>query len=313
MMGKWSPVPAVRMRRYTLSKRLPRIVLTTAIAATLGLGACTIGGDGEAPTASPSPSLNDGQGASPTRATTAPGELPREVISAVEDVQNEYGGLAGVAVATPGKDSNVAATGKFTTGPAWSTSKVPVSIAAVRQYGMTPQVEAAITISDNDAAEATWYSLGDDATAGAITNEILREGGDQATVMGTDRVREQYTVFGQTQWDLDDQAIFGANMQCIEAGPEVAELMGRIADEQAYGLGHIPNAHFKGGWGPDDAGVYLVRQFGFIPGEKPGTFIGVAIAAQPEDGSYETGQEMLNRIAEAIGDSDITAGRAGSC
>ncbi|MDO5030354.1 MAG: hypothetical protein Q4E11_07190 [Corynebacterium sp.] len=294
-----------------MSKRLSRIALTTAMAATLGLSACTIGGGDEA--ATPSPTLDDGSSGNSSREATAPGELPRKVIAAVEDVQEEYGGIAGVAVATPGKDSNVADTGEFTTGPAWSTSKVPVSIAAVRQYGMTPQVEAAITISDNDAAEATWYSLGDDATAGATTDEILREGGDESTVMGTDRVREQYTVFGQTQWDLDDQAVFGANMQCIEAGPEVAELMGQIADEQAYGLGHIPNAHFKGGWGPDDEGIYLVRQFGFIPGEKPGTFIGIAIAAQPDDGSYETGQEMLNDIAKAIADSDITAGRAGSC
>lgn len=281
------------------------------MAATLGLSACTIGGSDEA--AAPSQTLNDGSSGNPSREATAPGELPSKVISAVEDAQEEHGGIAGVAVATPGKDSNVVATGKFTTGPAWSTSKVPVSIAAVRQYGMTPQVEAAITISDNDAAEATWYSLGDDATAGATTDEILREGGDESTVMGIDRVRGQYTFFGQTQWDLDDQAIFGANMQCIEAGPEVAELMGQIADEQAYGLGHIPNAHFKGGWGPDDQGIYLVRQFGFIPGEKPGTFIGIAIAAQPDDASYETGQEMLNDIAEAIADSDITAGRAGTC
>lgn len=261
----------------------------------------------------PSPTLDDGSSDNSTAAPTAPGELPSEVVSAVEAVQEEFGGLAGVAVATPGKDSNVATTGKFKVGPAWSTSKVPIAIAAVRQYGVSPQVEAAITISDNDAAESMWYSLGNDAAAGATTDKILREGGDKVTVMGTDRVREQYTVFGQTQWDLDDQAVFGANMQCIEGGPEVADLMGQIADEQSYGLGHIPNAHFKGGWGPDDQGIYLVRQFGFIPGKKPGTFIGVAIAAQPDDGSYETGQEMLNRIAEAIDHSDITAGRAGKC
>lgn len=303
------------MRRCILSKRL-RVALAATAVVTLGLSACTIGTDSDSSMPSPtlSNSLGDGPGGASSGGKVVPGEMPREVVEAVKSAQKEFGGLAGAALATPDKDSEVVSTGDFKTGPAWSTSKVPIAVAYVRQMGVDAQVESAITVSDNDAAESMWYSLGDDATAGATTNKILREGHDARTVMGTDRIRAQYTVFGQTQWDLRDQAVFGANLQCIEAGPKVADLMGQIADEQSYGLGRIRGAHFKGGWGPDDEGVYLVRQFGYLPGKKPGTFVGVAIAAQPDDGTYETGQQMLDRIAKAIERSGgATTGRAGTC
>lgn len=304
------------MRRCTLSKRL-RVALAATTVVTLGLSACTIDTDSDS-SAMPSPTLSnpldDGPSGASSDGKVVPGEMPREVVEAVKSAQKEFGGLAGAALATPNKDSQVVSTGDFKTGPAWSTSKVPIAVAYVRQSGVDPQVEAAVTVSDNDAAESLWYSLGDDATAGATTDEILREGHDTRTVMGTDRIRAEYTVFGQTQWDLRDQATFGANLQCIEAGPQVADLMGQIAEEQSYGLGRIPGAHFKGGWGPDDEGIYLVRQFGYLPGKKPGTFVGVAIAAQPDDGTYETGQQMLDRIAKAIERSGgATTGRAGIC
>lgn len=304
------------MRRCILSKHIRKALATTAVV-TLGLSACTIDTGSSSPDM-PSPtlsdSLDDGRSGTSSDGKAVSGEMPRDIAKAVESAQTEFGGKAGAALAVPGRDPQVVSAGDFITGPAWSTSKVPIAVAYVRQSGVDPQVEAAITISDNDAAETMWYSMGDDATAGATTNEILREGRDTHTVMGTNRVREEYTVFGQTQWDVRDQATFGANLQCLDGGPQVADLMGQIADEQSYGLGRIPGAHFKGGWGPDDEGVYTVRQFGFLPGEKPGTFVGVAIAARPDDGTYETGQKMLNRIARAIERSGgATTGRADAC
>ena len=74
--------------------------------------------------------------------------------------------------------------------------------------------------------------------------------------------------------------------------------MGAIADDQRYGLGTIPGARFKGGWGPDESGMYLVRQFGTIAVD--GGEVGVAIAARPADGTYATGQAMLTEIAAAV-------------
>lgn len=300
------------MRRCTLSRLLK---LRTAVAATavasLALGGCTIGLDGD----SASTALDDEAGApNPTLPSEAEdtSALPSELVTAVEKVEREFGGSAGIALATPGAKPNAVSAGSFRIGPAWSTSKVPIAVAVVRQGGMNELVEAAITISDNDSAETMWNSLGD--MASETTNAILREGGDNNTYFQSQRLRSEFSAFGQTQWALPDQATFGANLQCIEAGPEVADLMGQIAEEQSYGLGEIAGAHFKGGWGPDDAGIYLVRQFGFIPGKEPGTFVGVAIAAVPDDGSYDTGQQMLNSLAKAISAAGgSVAAHAGSC
>lgn len=160
------------MRRCTLSKRL-RVALAATAVVTLGLSACTIGTDSDSSMPSPtlSNSLGDGPGGASSGGKVVPGEMPREVVEAVKSAQKEFGGLAGAALATPDKDSEVVSTGDFKTGPAWSTSKVPIAVAYVRQMGVDAQVESAITVSDNDAAESMWYSLGDDATAGATTNK----------------------------------------------------------------------------------------------------------------------------------------------
>lgn len=321
------------MRRYTLSKRLPKRLGVAVVAATtaLTLGSCTIGlgedsgAEKSVPgTVAPSPTTGEGKNANasddgqpnPTAAPDASAaQMPSDIVAAVAQVQQEFGGVAGAAIATAGNQPNAVTTGDLQVGPAWSTSKVPIAVAVVRQSGVDDRVRAAITVSDNAAAEAMWTSLGDAPTASATTTQILREGHDNTTVVETQRVRPEFSIFGQTQWALGDQATFGANLQCVEAGPQVADLMGQIAADQAYGLGQIPGARFKGGWGPDESGHYLVRQFGFVPGSTPGTFVGVAIAAKPADGSYATGQQMLNRIAQAISGSGAAAvaEHAGGC
>lgn len=191
------------------------------------------------------------------------------------------------------------AAGDLVADVAWSTSKVPIAIASVRATGATDaNVNAAITVSDNAAAEAMWASLGDPYAAAAATDAVLRDGGDPVTRTNPERLRPEFTAFGQTQWALADQATFGANLTCIDGGGPVVEAMGNIAADQRYGLGTIPGARFKGGWGPDASGTYLVRQFGTIAVE--GGEVGVAIAARPADGTYESGQAMLTEIAGAV-------------
>ena len=122
--------------------------------------------------------------------------------------------------------------------------------------------------------------------------------GDATTTTNPERIRPEYTAFGQTQWALPDQAQCGANLTCLDGAGPVVDAMGAIAGDQRYGLGTIPGARFKGGWGPDQSGMYLVRQFGTIPVD--GGELGVAIVARPADGTYETGQAMLTEIAAAV-------------
>lgn len=71
-------------------------------------------------------------------------------------------------------------------------------------------------------------------------------------------------------------------------------MMSRISPEQRYGLGLIDGALFKGGWGPDENGAYVIRQLGIIDGR------GVALTAAPADGSHETAQQMASQMAAEI-------------
>lgn len=315
------------MRLSTSFKRLASML------AVLGCGTCLLSGcttdqlgqgidklrnDVQASTRAKSPNPTPPSGSAGASASGAPiagdsapvtltdGEVPAPWREAISQVESQFGGSAGIAVAVPGVGS--AEFGTLLSDVAWSTSKVPVAVAVVREQGVTADVTSAITVSDNAAAEAMWASLGDPATAGQKTNQVLRDGGDTITVVQTERVRPEFTAFGQTQWSLKDQAGFGAQLRCISGGSEVADLMGQISAGQDYGLGVISGAAFKGGWGPDTSGMYMTRQFGLIPGASSGSFVGVAIAVKSADGTYETEQAMLTSIATAIQSNPIAGG-----
>ena len=328
------------MRPLSKHTRSLAVVVATATA-TFALSGCTIdkerfGSSGESlqtsTLASSAPEAGSEPGSQeertnqrkpdPTQAAPKPdgkpdrpapgGEVSTDLEAAVRRVQDQFSGQLGLAISSPGggQSATPIVFGSLEEGPAWSTAKVPVAIAAARNGGVTPAMRSAITVSDNAAADSVWRSLGSADQAGAAATAVLREGGDHVTTIQTAVTRPGFSAFGQTRWSLANQAIFGANLRCITGGRAVAELMGQIAAGQDYGLGTLPGAHFKGGWGPDGAGGYLTRQFGFIAGDKPGTFVGVAIAAKPADGSYETGQAMLTELAKSL---TKLRGYAGSC
>lgn len=274
-----------------------------------GSASASVATDSAAPNAKPNPTgSQSAEGKEDSLQPTGskkPSQNPkaaRNLETAVRSVESKYSGQVGVAISNPsGSGSTASASyGSLQEGPAWSTAKVPVAIAASKRGGVTPQMRSAITASDNSAAEAVWRSLGAPSAAGAAVTQVLREGGDGETQVQSAVTRPGFSAFGQTRWSLPNQATFGANVQCIAGANEVTDLMGQITAGQNYGLGTINGAHYKGGWGPDQSGTYLTRQFGFIPGGKSGTFVGVAIAAKPADGSYETGQAMLTELAKAL-------------
>jgi hypothetical protein len=215
-------------------------------------------------------------------------------------LEHSLGGSSGVAVAAVGGSSPIAALGGWRSGVAWSTIKPVVAMAVTAARIDDTQARAdmrlAITSSDNAAAERLWRRLGDDATAAAATGDQLVALGDHATRVPSQRLRPEFTVFGQTTWSLARQVRATAAMPCLPAGRRVLALMRDIAADQRWGLGSLGRpAAFKGGWGPDPAGAYLVRQTGVL--ELDGRQIAVALASRPADGSFASGIRNIGVLA----------------
>jgi hypothetical protein len=203
----------------------------------------------------------------------------------------------GVAVSPVGNGQPPITLGSWKSGPAWSTIKVPLIIASLREENpptVTEAMTAAITESDNAAAESIWASLGDPVTAARKVEAVLRQTGDLTTVQ-SQKVLPEFTAFGQTDWSLTDQARFTSVAFCDKANAPVFGLMGRVVPDQRWGIGTVPDAEFKGGWGPSPPGGYLVRQLGVLP--VPNGRIAVALAAQPASGKFDDGTAALNEMA----------------
>ncbi|MGB5110468.1 MAG: hypothetical protein WBO08_02190 [Mycobacterium sp.] len=67
---------------------------------------------------------------------------------------------------------------------------------------------------------------------------------------------------------------------------------------QQWGLFESDVVAAKGGWGPDPAGNYLVRQFVVVPTD--GGSVGVALAAEADDGSFASGIDAINSLAQWV-------------
>ncbi|AZA12170.1 serine hydrolase [Corynebacterium gerontici] len=224
-------------------------------------------------------------------------DLPNEIREAIAQVEEATGSRISLAIASGAETEPKFAGSLAPTQPAWSTIKVPLSIAALRQDSSLQAVMAqAITQSDNSAAEQLWESLGGGEAAAKAVEAVLAEAGTPADVPAT-KFRPQFSPYGQTEWSTGQEATFGAQLAALPGAEPVLEQMGNVVEGQAYGLGTLRGARFKGGWGPDTNGAYLVRQFGVLPSVGN---MGIAIAVIPADGTYETGQTVLNKAVAAI-------------
>lgn len=201
----------------------------------------------------------------------------------------------GLAVVPVGSTA-VSTVGSWSTGVSWSTIKVPLAIAALQadRPNAHALAVAAITRSDNAAAEQMWAELGPPEHAARQVQEVLTAAGDTETPVESRRLRAGFTAFGQTQWSLARQALFAAHLPCLVGAEPVVQLMHNLVGEQRWGLAGIGGAA-KGGWGPGEYGGYLVRQFGII-NTRAGQ-LGVALAAEPYAGTYAAGVDATNRIA----------------
>ncbi|WP_405491379.1 hypothetical protein [Nocardia sp. NBC_00511] len=236
--------------------------------------------------------------------------LPKTVAFTADfaDLKAQLDGRIGVAVMPVG-GGDLTQLGDWTTGIAWSTIKVPLALAALRRDpdGMRPTAEAAITFSDNDAAQSLWNSLGTGGEAAAAVEAVLRETGDTNTDVADRHTKlaalesDDGLAFGATDWSLADQVHFAARLPCLPRANSVVSLMSEITPSQSWGLGRLVGAEFKGGWGPDDdTGKYTVRQFGLVPTLNGP--VAVALAVEPTSGSFDDATDMMDKLALLVGD-----------
>jgi len=200
----------------------------------------------------------------------------------------------GIAIARPDV-AEVCSLGRWSSGVAWSTIKVPLAIAALRGDAGRARdlVVKAITESDNHASEQLWSQLGEPAEAAGRVQAVVNESGDAATVVESQRLRQGYTAFGQTHWALAGQARFAAQLPGIADAATVVDLMCRLTAAQRWGLA-AKGIAAKGGWGPGVRGDYLVRQFGIIPTDSGD--MGVALAAQAH--AFEAGLDVVDAMTD---------------
>lgn len=286
-------------------RRIGGAVAVTVLA--VGIPACQRPGEPATPGGSTRISVPDTHAA-----ISAPSTPSASWASGFSALQAKLGGRVQVALEAIGSSEDQVLLGGWADGPAWSTIKVPLVIAALRQQGksadITAEMTAAVTESDNAAAESIWASLGDPVTAARKVQDVLRNYGDQHTDVQSTKIRPEFTAFGQTLWSLNEQLRFLSGAYCDPANKAVFALMGEIENAQKWGLGKLPGAKFKGGWGPDPGGHYLVRQIGVIVTSNGST--AVAVATDPPSGTLDDGIQALNTVAQWLGDheADLPAG-----
>ena len=229
---------------------------------------------------------------------SSPPSLPANFAAAFEQLSDGIGAQIGLAYAPVGHPEQVSRLGKWSTGFAWSTIKVPLSLALLRQddsQQVTDAIRSAITESDNAAAEQIWLALGAHQTAATKVRSVLADAGQPIPVVQSEVTRAGFSAFGQTQWSLADQARFLAYAACDPRDTPVLDLMGDVVSSQRWGLGTFDGARFKGGWGPGLDGSYLVRQYGLVT--VGSGQLAVAIAAVADSGGFGDGTAVLSRMA----------------
>lgn len=231
-------------------------------------------------------------------------------------------GEAGLVVGSP--ESLGARLGRPQIGPAWSTIKVPIALAMLEAAegpdGLRPEQKArmkeALTLSDNEAAAALYADLGTEGEAAHAVTGILRDAGDEKTRVST-IARDGFSAYGQTEWSLRRQHQFMSALVsgCLVDGASsehVLDLMGHVTSDK-WGLAAVGHpARWKGGWGPDPAGNYLLRQMGAV--DIDGEQLLVTLVVRPADGSFESGQKEATELARwAVEHAAGMAGPPAAC
>jgi hypothetical protein len=220
-------------------------------------------------------------------------------------------GRVGIAVLVTGSQPTVL--GEAAPLTAWSTSKVPLVLAAVRagEPAGSARVRAALSVSDNAAAEELWTFLGGGQQAAKAVETVLRDHRDDQTQVQARRVRRRYTAFGQTPWSVDQQVVFLDALATSREGGLVLPILDEVMPAQRWGFGRLAGARVKGGWGPERPRGYLVRQMALLPAETG--HVAVAVTVIPDRGSFRAGVSLLDTVAgwvcERLADPGPVTGR----
>ncbi|WP_284853810.1 hypothetical protein [Corynebacterium sp. MSK072] len=246
--------------------------------------------------AAPADAQSDAAKAAEDGGPAVAGDLQREL----DRIAANYGNV-GIAVSD---GTTTVAAGRTTPETAWSTSKVPVLIAAHRAGLIGPDVvTSAITYSNNEAAQSAWDALGGSAQAAQAAQQVLAEAGDTTTQVQSQVTRPEFSAFGQTQWSVGDQAAFMAKLRCVNGAEPILTAMSTPDPAQSYGLRNLEGAALKSGWGPDTAGGYDVRQMGLAT--IGGREVAVALIASAPDGQYASAQPLLSGMALDLSKADV--------
>jgi len=246
--------------------------------------------------AAPADAQSDAAKAAEDGGSAVVGDLQREL----DRIAANYGNV-GIAVSD---GTTTIAAGRTAPETAWSTSKVPVLIAAHRAGLIGPDVvTSAITYSNNAAAQSAWDALGGGAQAAQAAQQVLAETGDTTTQVQSQVTRPEFSAFGQTQWSVGDQAAFMAKLRCVNGAEPILTAMSTPDPAQSYGLRNLEGAALKGGWGPDIAGGYDVRQMGLAT--IGGREVAVALIASAPNGQYASAQPILSGMALDLSKADI--------
>ena len=207
--------------------------------------------------------------------------------------------------------------GADTPARGWSTTKVPVLVALLKARGAQGLsasekllAHSAITESNNESILDLFADLerikGGLAGASAYIQELFSSSGDDETVVATAPPPPgAVTTFGQTEWSSSEAVKFfrALGNRCLlpaDQSSYVLNLMENVEPSESWGLGSagFSSVAFKGGWGPEASGAYLVRQSGIVDvGSSRG--VAVSIVAFPPAGSssFSTGTQMLTDTA----------------
>lgn len=249
-------------------------------------------------------------------ATSGPSDGPDDTaarfVAAYEEFDRTLPAETGLALAPVGDTGAVSGpgirVGNWRNGPAWSTIKVPLAIAA-SGTGSEATLRATIVDSDNSAADELWRGLGSPEAAAAATGRVINGLGGGAVTVQSQVTRPGLSASGQTEWSLESQATFAANLPCNPGARQVYDYMAQPAANQQWGIVNLRGAHLKGGWGPDTEDRYLVRQIGTFETSR-GT-VAVAIAVAPDSGAYADGTAVMSRIGTWLAEHQdlLPAGR----
>lgn len=239
----------------------------------------------------------------------------RKLADSFEQLAAEVPGTIGVAYAPLGSGT-AEQLGDLESGHAWSSFKVPITIALMQSQGgsLTPEQESlatsAIAASDNAAAASLFQDL-EAATNGKASSTIegmlAQVDGGVTHVSTAPPPSGAVSSWGQTEWPLTASTEFYGALACGEMGPADAVLsdMENVIPEQQWALGQASfpagtSVAYKAGWGPDgsESGPYLVRQAGIIRSGSRGAV--VTIAAEDSSGSFDAGVADLNRVADWV-------------